>query len=56
MGLLDLSAEAAYAGAELPLIHKDPFDRLLIGQAVVHGLTVITPDRAFERYGVATLW
>jgi len=53
---LPLTAEAAYAGAELPPIHKDPFDRLLIGQAIVHGLTVVTPDAAFRRYGVSTLW
>ena len=39
----------------LPLHHRDPFDRLLIGQARVEGLTIVTRDPAFENYQVATL-
>jgi PIN domain nuclease of toxin-antitoxin system len=41
---------------ELPRHHGDPFDRLLICQARPLGLTIITRDRAFTRYDVATLW
>ena len=48
-------AHAVRAGA-LPLHHKDPFDRLLIAQAEIEGLTLLTPDSAFAPYGVATLW
>lgn len=48
-------AHAVRAG-ELPLHHKDPFDRLLVAQAEIEGLTLLTPDRAFAPYGVATLW
>jgi PIN domain nuclease of toxin-antitoxin system len=40
----------------LPLHHKDPFDRLLIAQAQVEGLTVVGVDAAFDRYGVNRLW
>jgi PIN domain nuclease of toxin-antitoxin system len=40
----------------LPLHHRDPFDRLLIAQAKEEGLTIVTRDREFESYGVATLW
>jgi PIN domain nuclease of toxin-antitoxin system len=39
----------------LPLHHTDPFDRLLIAQAEIEGLTVATRDRRFAEYGVDTL-
>jgi PIN domain nuclease of toxin-antitoxin system len=37
----------------LPLIHRDPFDRMLIAQALVEDLTIMTSDRQFAAYGVA---
>lgn len=40
----------------LPFHHKDPFDRLLIAQAQVEGLTVVGADAAFDAYGVNRLW
>ena len=39
----------------LPLFHKDPFDRLLICQALSHGLTLITDDILILKYDVPTL-
>ena len=36
--------------------HKDPFDRLLIAQALTEKATVVTHDRAFEPYGAAVIW
>ncbi len=39
----------------LPYIHKDPFDRLLIAQAVAEGLTIITVDPKIRKYDVKTL-
>ena len=44
---LDLSHEHAVRAAELAWEHRDPFDRLLVAQAQVEGLTVVTADRAF---------
>ena len=41
---------------ELPLHHPDPFDRLLIVQALEEGLTILTSDRAFEPYRVPVAW
>lgn len=40
----------------LPLLHRDPFDRMLIAQAMADGLTVITSDRTIPAYDVPTLW
>lgn len=42
--------------ADLPLHHKDPFDRLLIAQAIVEGYTLISKDDIFEQYPVSVLW
>lgn len=42
--------------AALPLHHRDPFDRMLIAQAMVENLRVITADAAFDDYPIQTLW
>jgi PIN domain nuclease of toxin-antitoxin system len=53
---LPITLEHAIRAGELPLHHKDPFDRLLIAQAEIENLTLATPDRAMAPYGVSTLW
>ena len=45
-----------YALNTLAHHHKDPFDRLLIAQAIAEDLTVVTKDVAFEPYSVPTFW
>jgi len=52
-----LSQEAdALAAEKLQLFHKDPFDRMLIAQALMGGLAIVTSDRAFEPYPVRVIW
>ena len=46
----------AISAVGLPLIHRDPFDRLIIAEALKEKLTVITKDRQFAQYGVSCLW
>ncbi len=41
---------------ELPDYHRDPFDRLLIAQAIVESLPIVTIDPAFRQYGVKVIW
>ena len=50
--ILNLSPEHGLGIAELPLHHRDPFDRLLISQARSEGLTIVTADSQFARYDV----
>ena len=52
----DLTANHPTVLAALPLLHKDPFDRLLIAQAQHQNLTIITPDEKICEYDVKTLW
>ena len=48
-------ADAERAG-RLPGPHRDPFDRMLIAQALAHDLAVVSVDAVFDRYGVNRLW
>jgi PIN domain nuclease of toxin-antitoxin system len=53
---LPIDEDSALYGGRLPPVHRDPFDRLLIGQAIVHGLTIATPDPVISKYHVRTIW
>lgn len=53
---LPVGALHAQAAGALPRHHDDPFDRMLIAQARLEGLTCVTRDPAFARYDVQTLW
>lgn len=46
----------ALAAGELPFHHSDPFDRLLIAQARLEGMTILTADRKFTKYDAPVLW
>jgi PIN domain nuclease of toxin-antitoxin system len=53
---LQLDEEAALHLTRLPLLHKDPFDRMLVCQAIAHHLVILTPDDLVNQYPVRTLW
>ena len=55
-GLLAIEAEHAWGVRELPHHHGDPFDRLLIAQARVDRLPVVTADPAFASYDIEVVW
>lgn len=57
-GFTPLPVQHAHALAvtNLPLHHSDPFDRLLVAQARLERLTIVTSDRVLERYDVPVLW
>lgn len=48
---LPVASEHAVAVGELPPLHKDPFDRILVAQARVEGLMLLTADKAVAKYG-----
>ena len=56
--LIPLAFDEAAAGhdALLPALHRDPFDRGLVSQAILGGMTLVTPDPAIGRYPAPTLW
>ena len=54
--ILPLDEESVLHVTLLPDIHRDPFDRILICQAIVHGMVLLTPDHRISRYPVRTAW
>jgi PIN domain nuclease of toxin-antitoxin system len=56
IAVIPVSLDHALAAAALPGPHRDPWDRIMMAQAVQENLTVVTVDRVFSEYGVATLW
>jgi PIN domain nuclease of toxin-antitoxin system len=53
---LALEEEATDHLPKLPAFHKDPFDRMLICQAIQQELTILTPDPLITQYAVRTIW
>ena len=54
--LLPISLQHATAVETLPLHHRDPFDRLLIVQAMHEQVSLVSSDAVFDRYGVPRVW
>lgn len=52
---LAITSDHAVAAGRLPLIHRDPFDRMLVAQAIREGLTLVTADDTIRRYDVPVL-
>jgi PIN domain nuclease of toxin-antitoxin system len=53
---LPVSVDHTVAYEKLDLIHRDPFDRILVAQAIVEKLTIITKDENIQKYKVSTDW
>lgn len=53
---LEITQLHALAACELPLHHQDPFDRMLIAQARLEEMVLLTADRMFEEYDLELLW
>ncbi len=54
--LLPVTVGHLWALLTLPFHHRDPFDRLILAQAVVEGMTVVTRDLEFAKYPAPTAW
>ena len=54
--IVPISVDALAGLEQLPDIHKDPFDRLIVAQATCEGLTIVTKDANIQRYDVETIW
>jgi PIN domain nuclease of toxin-antitoxin system len=54
--LLPIEPRHVFEVARLPLHHRDPFDRLLIVQAAVEGLPLVSADSVFDSYPVKRVW
>jgi PIN domain nuclease of toxin-antitoxin system len=55
-GALPIEASHALLAATLPPIHRDPFDRIIVAQAQLEAIPILTADPAITRYDVETIW
>lgn len=53
---LPIDEESVLHASRLPFLHRDPFDRMLVAQAIVHGMTIVTPDPIIRQYPARTIW
>ncbi|MDE2717563.1 MAG: type II toxin-antitoxin system VapC family toxin [Chloroflexota bacterium] len=53
---LPITEESTLQVGKLPGLHRDPFDRILVAQAIVEGLTIVTSDRLVSMYPVRVIW
>src|SRR5262245_10558784 len=56
IALLAVDEDSALHVAKLPPLHLDPFDRMLVSQAIIHGMAIVTPDPAVTQYPARTMW
>jgi PIN domain nuclease of toxin-antitoxin system len=53
---LPFDEDSALQGLKLPPLHRDPFDRMLVAQAIAHGAAVVTPDPLVAQYPIRVIW
>lgn len=53
---LPLDEVSALQVMRLPSLHRDPFDRMLVCQAIVHGLAIVSPDPLIAQYSIRAIW
>lgn len=53
---LPIEEAAIFHLSALPKLHKDPFDRLLVSQAILGDFHIVTPDKKISQYGIKVLW
>ena len=54
--ILPLDEQSVYTLLKIPRYHNDPFDRMLVCQALHHNMTIITPDKQIKKYKVSVAW
>ena len=53
---LAVDEESAMHASRLPFLHRDPFDRLLVAQSIIHGMAIATPDPLVRQYPARVIW
>lgn len=54
--LLPVELPHTIQAEKLPFFHRDPFDRMIIAQAMVEGIPIVSTDKVFDDYGVERIW
>lgn len=54
--ILNIKQEHIYHTQQLPMHHKDPFDRLIVSQSIVENIELVSSDEIFDVYGIKRIW
>jgi len=54
--ILNINQSHIYYTQQLPMLHKDPFDRLLVAQSLVENIDIVSSDEIFDLYGIKRIW
>jgi hypothetical protein len=54
--ILNLERGVIYQSGKLPPIHRDPFDRMIAADSLIHKMPILSPDGPFKEYGCKVLW
>ena len=54
--ILNLEREVIYKSGNLPPVHRDPFDRIIAADSLIHRIPIISPDAPFGDYGCKVIW
>ena len=54
--ILNLERGVIYQSGRLPLVHRDPFDRIIAADSLIHRMTILSPDAPFREYGCKVIW
>ena len=54
--ILNLEREVIYKSGNLPPVHRDPFDRIIAADSLIHTIPIISPDPPFGDYGCKVIW
>ena len=54
--LLDIAPKHIISIIDLPFIHRDPFDRMLVAQAIAENISIMTTDTSIMKYNIKTIW
>jgi len=54
--ILNLERGVIYRSGSLPPIHRDPFDRMIAADSLIHKMPILTPDGPFGEYGCKVIW
>jgi PIN domain nuclease of toxin-antitoxin system len=56
ISILNLERSVIYLSAQLPPVHRDPFDRMIAADSLIHKMPILSPDRPFPEYGCQVIW
>ncbi len=56
ISIMNLERSVIYQSGRLPIVHRDPFDRMIAADSLINKMPILTPDEPFREYGCHVIW